>query len=1057
MAVDAGTIKSEIRIDIKKLEQDIGKVKSKFSSLAGDVKKPTDRIAKAFTGATDRIKGAFTRLSGSVKKSSDKIKNTFNNLSNSVKISAGIAFAAVGALAKASIGQFAEFEQSMANVQSVARGTPAEFKKLEDAALKAGETTRYSASQAAEALYSLASAGLNATDATNALEGALELAAATGSDLATASAAIATTLSQYGLEATEAGSITNVFAAAIANSLATLPKLQASLAKVGPLAGKLGVSLEETTGALQALYNGGIRGEEAGTALKNILSSLANEADPAAQKLAALGVSFADVDPAANSLADVIGRLEEANLSAGQAFEIFGKEAGTPLLTILAGGKKGFEELTAAVTDTDAAAQAVAIQNDTLKGSLDKLKSAWESFKIILGKALNGVFRPLVDLLKTMVTGLGAIPGPILATGVAAAGAATGFIAFSGALGVVRTAIAGLIASLGPVGLTIAGIGAAAGAIGVLVDNGKKAIAQDLEGKFSGLEFAADLSGEAIRKMGKSIEKAVHQGKSVEEIVKIAKEAGREYELTADQVLQLAERNKHLWDAVKDEATAAIAYNKLKLEQSAELVKGAENEIAARYKAVQGFEEGMDREEAAIESREAVAQKAADAELARVESVVAVREAAEARTVASLDVLDNKLKDGIITKQEYEDATVQAYEAEVDALYNVGYALNQTNSATGELTVGAVRLAEIQGVLKDALSDTTTTLEGAEGAAEGLTNVFDEFGDVGLGGAFSDVADGAEEAEDGVKGFSKETKRAFSIAARVLGGIADVAGAIGDLLLNASKKRIDAIEEEREAIQAGLDEDLERETERLDLAEEAALERAGVREQTQLERLESERQAALVAGDLEVADEKAKEIKRLKIKDEFDKKRTAKDTELKKKAAAEDKRLAKEKAQEQYKVALAQWEVQVLTGAVNAAQSVLATLSSVPYPFSIPLAIAAGAAGIIQTGIIADNKPQPPSFQTGGIVLPSDGGRTVRVAENGHSETLFNSGPEGQAFIRQMAGYLAEEVIKRQSTGRRQTPIEIRVPVIINEETVAEVIAPIVVDAVNNGLLELEK
>src|SRR5690606_35377094 len=196
-------------------------------------------------------------------------------------------------------------------------------------------------SQAAEALYNLASAGLDATESVDALDGVLSLAAATGSDLATSSATVTAALSQYSLDAKEATTVSNVFAAAIANSQANMEKLSAAFRQVGPVAGALGISLEETTGALQALFDAGFRGEQAGTVLRNILSQLADVTGPASEKLAALGIDMSKVDPSANSLINVLGTLAEANLTAGEAINAFGLEAGPGLLQLLKVGQIG--------------------------------------------------------------------------------------------------------------------------------------------------------------------------------------------------------------------------------------------------------------------------------------------------------------------------------------------------------------------------------------------------------------------------------------------------------------------------------------------------------------------------------------------------------------------------------------------------------------------------------------------------------------------------------------------------------------------------------------------
>ena len=160
-------------------------------------------------------------------------------------------------LAVHSVASFARFEQSMQNTFSVMGATQSEMEMLKNVAKEMGETTRFSASQAADALYSLGSAGQNATQAAASLKGVLQLAGATGSDLAFTSSTISSTLSQFNLNADKAGHIADVFAKAIGKSQANMSKLTYSMKYVGPVASGLGISLESTTTALMQIYNTG--------------------------------------------------------------------------------------------------------------------------------------------------------------------------------------------------------------------------------------------------------------------------------------------------------------------------------------------------------------------------------------------------------------------------------------------------------------------------------------------------------------------------------------------------------------------------------------------------------------------------------------------------------------------------------------------------------------------------------------------------------------------------------------------------------------------------------
>ncbi len=160
----------------------------------------------------------------------------------------------------------------MANAASVSGATAEEFERMKEVAREMGKSTVFSASEAADAMYYMASAGYKAEQMGEALKPILDLAAATQSDVAFSTDTVIATLNQFGLGAQDAGRVTNVFAAAIGNSQATLDKLSYSMRYVGPVANSLGYSIEQTTAALGLLYNAGFQGEQALDAgLSNII------------------------------------------------------------------------------------------------------------------------------------------------------------------------------------------------------------------------------------------------------------------------------------------------------------------------------------------------------------------------------------------------------------------------------------------------------------------------------------------------------------------------------------------------------------------------------------------------------------------------------------------------------------------------------------------------------------------------------------------------------------------------------------------------------------------
>lgn len=290
----------------------------------------------------------------------------------------------------------ADFEQSMANAASVSGATGEELKQMTDLAREMGKTTVFSAQDAGDAMYYMSSAGYKAGQMAEAIQPTLDLAAATQSDLAFTTDTTIATLNQFGLAAKDTGRVTNTFAAVIGNSQATLDKLAYSMRYVGPVANSLGYSVESTTAALGLLYDAGFKGEQAGTVLRGALSQLLSPSKAVDRTLSQLGLNYAQVNPATNSLADIIGILGESSITTAQAVEIFGQEAGPGMMALIAQGADALVEMEEKITGTSAATEMAKKQLDTFKGQLKLLKSAASEVSIQLGNILIPILTALV-------------------------------------------------------------------------------------------------------------------------------------------------------------------------------------------------------------------------------------------------------------------------------------------------------------------------------------------------------------------------------------------------------------------------------------------------------------------------------------------------------------------------------------------------------------------------------------------------------------------------------------------------------------------------------------
>ena len=281
----------------------------------------------------------------------------------------------------------AGFEQSMANVASVTGGGADSIARLSEVAREAGASSVFSASEAGDAMYYLASAGMNADQISASLGDTLNLAAAGGMGLADATEIVTSTLAQYNMDADEAGRVSNVLAAAAAGSNTTIGQMGAGMSYAGPMANALGMSLEDTSAAMMVLANAGIKGERGGTALRGVLSSLMDISPKAAEALDGMGLSVEDVDPALHSFDEIMATLQEHGMTSADAVKIFGREASSAAIKLVEGADD-INKFSDSITGTNKASQMAATQTETFQGAMKMLGSAVEEAEIAVGNAL---------------------------------------------------------------------------------------------------------------------------------------------------------------------------------------------------------------------------------------------------------------------------------------------------------------------------------------------------------------------------------------------------------------------------------------------------------------------------------------------------------------------------------------------------------------------------------------------------------------------------------------------------------------------------------------------
>ena len=305
-----------------------------------------------------------------------------------VKGAAAIA-AAVSGIGVAAVKVGSDFEAAMSEVQAISGATGSDFDALTAKAKEMGATTKFSASESAEALKYMAMAGWDAQQMVDGLDGVMNLAAASGEELGTVSDIVTDALTAFGLKASDSAHFADVLAKASSSSNTNVAMMGATFKYAAPLAGALGYSIEDTALAIGLMANAGIKGEQAGTALRSMFTRLSDPPKEAADAINALGLQMTDTEGNALPLADVLGQLREkfAGLSQEQqiqmASSIAGQEAMSGLLAIVNAGEEDFNKLKNQIANADGAAKEMAdTMNDNLQGRIIELKSGLEGLGI---------------------------------------------------------------------------------------------------------------------------------------------------------------------------------------------------------------------------------------------------------------------------------------------------------------------------------------------------------------------------------------------------------------------------------------------------------------------------------------------------------------------------------------------------------------------------------------------------------------------------------------------------------------------------------------------------
>lgn len=406
--------------ETKKLEAEYGRLKTQLDASESKIQKTETAITKQEAAVTSS-KAALAEMEVELRNvnaelarapfdeyaaKAEKVGGTLTNAGKKLMpLTTGIL-----AVGTAAVKTTADFDSEMSKVAAISGATGSDIDSLRDKAREMGAKTKFSASEAAQGMQYMAMAGWKTQDMMDGLEGIMNLAAASGEDLATTSDIVTDALTAFGLSAKDSSHFSDILAAASSNANTNVSMMGETFKYAAPVLGSLGYSAEDAALAIGLMANAGIKSSQAGTALRGAITNLAKPTDTVAAAMDKYGISLTDSEGNMLSLRQVMEQLREklGGLSeaeqANAAASLFGKEAMSGMLAIINGSDADFDKLSNAIANCDGTSEKMAeTMNDNLKGQITILISQLQELAISFGEILMPTIRDIVSHIQDFV------------------------------------------------------------------------------------------------------------------------------------------------------------------------------------------------------------------------------------------------------------------------------------------------------------------------------------------------------------------------------------------------------------------------------------------------------------------------------------------------------------------------------------------------------------------------------------------------------------------------------------------------------------------------------
>lgn len=381
----------------------------------------TSKFSKGFVSAYNDLKvfGDKSATAGQKFKGFSSALNTVGS-----GLAKGVTLPLLG-VGTAAVKVASSFDSAMSEVKAISGATGTQFTQLRDKAIEMGAKTKFSATESAEAFKYMAMAGWDTKDMLNSISGVMNLAAASGEDLGTVSDIVTDAMTAFGLaadgttkvlkngynvEVSNAEHFSDVLAEASSRSNTNVSLMGATFKYVAPIAGAMGYSIEDTAVAIGLMANAGIKGEQAGTALRSTITRLVKPTKESGTAMDALGISVTNSDGSMKSLDNILKQVRGSmsglteDQKASYAAMLAGQEGMSGLLAIVNASDEDYQKLSESIQNCTGASQEMAdTMQDNLGGAVTLLKSALESAGITIGERLTPYIRELAEWITGLV------------------------------------------------------------------------------------------------------------------------------------------------------------------------------------------------------------------------------------------------------------------------------------------------------------------------------------------------------------------------------------------------------------------------------------------------------------------------------------------------------------------------------------------------------------------------------------------------------------------------------------------------------------------------------